>query len=221
VTAPAIFLDRDGTLIHPRHYPTRPDELVLYDNLGPELRALQAAGFKLVVITNQSGLARGLFTVADLQAMHDHLAATLAGLGVALHGVYHCPHHPEGVVAGLAVECACRKPRPGMLLRAAADLELDLGRSWFVGDILDDVEAGNRAGCRTVLVDLGTESPPASPVRHPDYVARDTLDALRLIRAVEGLGGCANLGYLPRGWRDGAVSATDPRGQAAASGGAE
>ncbi len=199
-TARAIFLDRDGTLVHARHYPSRPEELILYDELGGELRACQAAGFRLVVITNQSGLARGFFTADDLRLMHEHLARELARFDVRLDGVYHCPHHPDGVVPGLAIRCDCRKPEPGMLLRAASDLGLDLGQSWFIGDILDDCEAGNRAGCRTVLVDLGTESPPASPIRRPTFVARDTRHALQMIRGIEGAGAAADLHYRPRGW---------------------
>ena len=101
----------------------------------------------------------------------------------------------------LARSCACRKPQPGMLLQAASDLSLDLSRSWFVGDILDDVEAGNRAGCRTVLVDLGTESLPDQPVRTPHFVARDTQHALCIIEAVESLSQAADLAYRPMRWR--------------------
>jgi D-glycero-D-manno-heptose 1,7-bisphosphate phosphatase len=198
--ARAVFLDRDGTLVHPRHYPSRPEELVLYDGIGAELRALQAAGFRLVVITNQSGLARGLFTEEDLRLMHEHLGRELARSGVRIDSIYHCPHHPDGSVPDLAIRCDCRKPQPGLLLRAAADLDLDLARSWFIGDILDDCEAGNRAGCRTILVDLGTEAPPVSALRQPAFVARDTPHALRLIRAVEGLGPAADLEYRPVRW---------------------
>ncbi|HEX9372386.1 MAG TPA: HAD family hydrolase [Roseiflexaceae bacterium] len=197
----ALFLDRDGTLVHPRHYPSRPADLRLYRDIGPELRRLQGAGFRLIVITNQSGIARGYFGEADLRRMHDHLADELARLGAHLDGVYYCPHHPEGAIPELAIECDCRKPRPGMLRRAAADLQIDLRRSWFVGDILDDVEAGNRAGCRTVLVDLGTEAPPPVPVRSPDFVARDTRHALRIIGAADGLGARADLAYRPASWR--------------------
>lgn len=149
--ARALFLDRDGTLVHPRHYPSRPEQLHLYVGIGPALRALQGTGLRLIVITNQAGIARGYFTVADLQRMHDHLAQELAGLGVHIDGIYHCPHHPDGVIPELAIYCKCRKPQPRMLLQAAAELDLDLEHSWLVGDILDDVEAGNRAGCRTIL----------------------------------------------------------------------
>lgn len=198
--ARAVFLDRDGTLVEPRHYPSRPEQLVLYPGLGPGLRRLQAVGYKLVVITNQSGLARGYFTEDDLDAMHAHLRAMLAREGVTLDAIYHCPHHPDGAIPALAVRCACRKPAPGMLQRAAAEHGLDLAASWFVGDILDDVEAGNRAGCRTILVDIGSESPPASPRRSPDFIARDTRHALRLIAAEAGLGGDAERDYRPVGW---------------------
>lgn len=202
---PAIFLDRDGTLVHPRHYPSRPEDLVLYDGIGPELRRLQEGGFRLILITNQSGIARGYFTEADLARMHDSLAAALAQFGVRFDGLYYCPHHPDGVIPRFALHCTCRKPRPGMLQRAAADLDLDLARSWLVGDILDDVEAGNRVGCKTILVDLGTESLPTASERWPRFVSPDTLHALQIIRSVEHLeGGPAPvLAYLPESWRPG------------------
>lgn len=200
MNTPAIFLDRDGTLVYPRHYPSRPEELVLYPDIAPELLRLQRAGFCLVVITNQSGLARGLFHDADLARMHLHLRRDLARSEVYLDGIYYCPHHIDGVVPELAIDCSCRKPRPGLVVQAAIELDLDLKRSWFVGDILDDIEAGQRAGCRTVLVDLGTEGPPERPVRRPTFVARDTRHALRLIAAEEGLGPAVELTYRPGGW---------------------
>lgn len=181
----ALFLDRDGTLVYPGHYPSRPEDLRLYEGIEQPLRVLQEMGFLLVVITNQAGIARGYFTEADLTHMHDHLTQELAQLNVRLDGIYFCPHHPEGAIPELAIRCDCRKPQPGMVLRAAEDLSIDLPSSWFVGDILDDIEAGNRAGCRTILVDLGTESPPTALLRRPDFVARDTLHALHIICAVE------------------------------------
>lgn len=197
----AVLLDRDGTLVHPRHYPSRPEELRIYDGITPHLRELQSAGFRLVVITNQAGIARGYLTETDLQQMHAYLRSELAKEGVLLDAIYYCPHHIEGVVKGLARSCTCRKPQPGMLLQAAADLNLDLRRSWFVGDILDDVEAGNRARCRTILVDLGIESLPDRQLRTPHFVARDTRHALRIIKAVEFLSPATDFAYRPLTWQ--------------------
>jgi D-glycero-D-manno-heptose 1,7-bisphosphate phosphatase len=202
MTERAILLDRDGTLVHARHYPSTPEELQLYDGVTPHLRALQGAGFRLVVVTNQAGIARGLFTTDDLAIMHEYLTAVLEAEGVHIDRIYHCPHHVDGVIPQLAIACECRKPQPGMLLQAAHDLNLDLAASWFVGDILDDVEAGNRAECRTVLVDLGTESLPEGPLRTPSFVARDTVHALRLIEAEERLGPACQMDYSPASWRE-------------------
>jgi D-glycero-D-manno-heptose 1,7-bisphosphate phosphatase len=196
----AIFLDRDGTLVQARHYPSRPEQLVLVGGILPELRALLSAGWRLVVITNQSGIARGFLTEQDLARMHDALRQNLRANGVELDGIYYCPHHPDGVVEQFAIDCACRKPRPGLLLRAAAELGFDLTQSWFVGDILDDIEAGSRAGCRTALVDLGAESPPRTSLRCPTFVAPHTATALAMIRFVERLGAPVDLTYRPRGW---------------------
>lgn len=197
----AIFLDRDGTLTHPAHYPSRPEQLRLYNSLGPGLRALQEKGFLLVVITNQAGIARGYFSEEDLLQLHTYLADQLALLGVQLDAIYHCPHHPEGSVRELALRCHCRKPQPGMLLRAAADLGIDLASSWFIGDILDDVEAGNRAGCRTILVDLGSEQPPVQALRTPTFVARSTVHALTMISTVTSVTLEADLLYRPALWQ--------------------
>src|ERR1700682_4420408 len=106
---PAIFLDRDGTLVHPRHYPSHPEDLLPYEGIGTDLHDLQRAGFRLVVITNQAGIARGYFTETDLQRMHAYLAERFERLGVQLDAIYHCPHHPDGVIPELAIRCACRK----------------------------------------------------------------------------------------------------------------
>ncbi len=199
----AIFLDRDGTLVYPRHYPSRPEHLIVYPGIGAGLARLQQAGFKLIVVTNQSGIARGYFTEDDFAAMTTHLRGELAQCGVTLDGVYHCPHHPDGVIPELAIRCECRKPQPGLLLRAADELGIDLAASWMIGDILDDVEAGARAGARTVLVDLGTEHPALTRYRQPTYIARDTRHALEIIQAIEGLHSApelVSLSYWPAAW---------------------
>lgn len=158
----AVFLDRDGTLTEPRHYPSRPGDLVLQPDIGPPLRALQHQGWALVVVTNQSGVARGFFTLTDLEAMHERLGALLAAHGVRLDGIYACPHHPDGTVPDYRRSCPCRKPAPGMLHQAAHDLELELTRSWTVGDSPCDIDAGQAAGTYTALVGtpLNSGDPP-------------------------------------------------------------
>jgi D-glycero-D-manno-heptose 1,7-bisphosphate phosphatase len=198
----ALFLDRDGTLVEPRHYPSKPSDLILHAGIGPILRRFQDAGWELVVITNQSGLARGYFTEDDLAKMHAWLREMLGEWGIELNSIQFCPHHIEGVIPHLAVACDCRKPEPGMLLNAARERDIDLTRSWMIGDILDDVEAGNRAGCRTALVDLGTEALPGSDVRWPDLVARTTAGALEQIAIAEGLqsGSLPQTRYQPARW---------------------
>ncbi|SDC49714.1 D-glycero-alpha-D-manno-heptose-1,7-bisphosphate 7-phosphatase [Streptomyces prasinopilosus] len=172
---PAVLLDRDGTLTEPRHHPSRPDDLILRPGVGEPLRSLNALGVALVVVTNQSGMARGLFGRTQLDAMHQRLTELLTGQGVILAGILDCPHHPDGVVPELSVVCACRKPAPGMLLRAARQHGLDLRSSWMVGDFDSDVEAGRRAGCRTALVRADTAEghgpPPAGP---PEFRAAST-----------------------------------------------
>ncbi|MDF3038034.1 MAG: family hydrolase [Thermomicrobiales bacterium] len=183
----ALFLDRDGTLVEPRHYPSRPDDLVLSPGIGPLLRLFQQSGWEMIVITNQSGIARGYFSERDLYLMHERLRQMLRVWGVELNAIQYCPHHVDGAIPHLAIACACRKPQPGMLLRAAAERDIDLPRSWMIGDILDDIEAGNRAGCRTVLVDLGTEQTPDRPEQWPRLVARSTADALKQIAFAEDL----------------------------------
>ncbi len=197
----ALFLDRDGTLVHAVHFPSRPEQLRLYEHVGSGLFQLQKQGFVPIVITNQSGIARGYFSEADLQAMHNYLAEQLSAQGVHLTAIYSCPHYPEGTVPTFSKVCACRKPQPGMLLQAAADFDLDLAHSWFIGDILDDVEAGNRAGCHTLLVDVGTEARPTTALRAPTFVASDIQNALVLVLAVSALEQELDLLYQPQSWR--------------------
>ncbi|MCX4682144.1 HAD family hydrolase [Streptomyces sp. NBC_01433] len=147
-----MFLDRDGTLTEPRHYPARPDDLVLQPDVGAQLRALQHAGWALIVVTNQSGVARGFFTMTTMDAMHERLRALLIRYGVRLDGIYACPHHPDGTVPSHRRRCPCRKPAPGLFHQADHDLHLDLTQSWTVGDSPCDIEAGRVAGTRTALV---------------------------------------------------------------------
>jgi len=182
----AVFLDKDGTLVVDVPYNVDPERISLTQGAVAGLRALHAAGYLLIVVSNQSGVARGFFEEAALGAVEARLRALLDDAGVPLTGFYYCPHHPDGNVERYAVACACRKPGPGLLLQAAHEHDLDLGRSWLVGDILHDVEAGRRVGCRTILLDVGHETEwQLTPARTPDFTAADLDDAARLILGAE------------------------------------
>jgi histidinol-phosphate phosphatase family protein len=177
---PAVFLDKDGTLIDDVPYNVDPAHIRLRPGARDGVHALQAAGYALIVASNQSGVARGLFTVPDLLLVR---ATIESQLGLRLDGFYCCPHYPDGIVAKYAIACGCRKPRPGLLRRAASDLGLDLARSWMIGDIMSDVEAGWRAGCRTALI-TGDTTDIHDTRRGPTIVAADLADAARRIAVV-------------------------------------
>jgi histidinol-phosphate phosphatase family protein len=187
VSARAVFLDKDGTLIENVPDNVDPGRVRLAPGAVEGLGRLHAAGYALVVVSNQSGVARGLFPEAALVAVAGRLDRLLGEAGIPLRGFRYCPHHPDGRVGRYRRRCACRKPAPGLLLRAAADYGLDLAASWMVGDILDDVEAGRRAGCRTVLVDAGGETEwRPGPDRRPHHVVADLAEAARRITAGPG-----------------------------------
>src|SRR5947209_8464119 len=144
MATPAIFLDKDGTLIDDVPYNVDPSLMRLARGIG-ELPLLREGGYRLVVVSNQPGVAHGMYPCSALNAVERRLREMLTELGVSLDGVYWCLHHPEGKVREYARVCECRKPAPGLLRQASRDLDLDLARSWMIGDILDDVEAGIRA----------------------------------------------------------------------------
>jgi D-glycero-D-manno-heptose 1,7-bisphosphate phosphatase len=154
--APALFIDRDGVINRDDGYTFRIEDFHLLPGVVDLLRRFSDAGFAIVVITNQAGIARGYYSEAEFQALTKHMIGVLSRHGVEIGGVYHCPHHPEGTIPTLAIACDCRKPAPGMLIRAAAEMHLDLGASWLIGDKQSDIEAGLRAGLaieRCVQVD--------------------------------------------------------------------
>jgi D,D-heptose 1,7-bisphosphate phosphatase len=154
----AIFIDKDGTLIIDVPYNVDPTKIVLSDDCITGLKKLQEKGYLLVIISNQSGVAQGYFKEEALLLVEQQIKAMLAGVGVRLDGFYYCPHYPEGEAQKYVTDCSCRKPKPGMLLKASGELNIDLSSSWMIGDILNDVEAGNRAGCKTILIDNGNET---------------------------------------------------------------
>ncbi|HLL10828.1 MAG TPA: HAD-IIIA family hydrolase [Rubrivivax sp.] len=179
---PALFVDKDGTLIDDVPYNVEPSLLRLRPAAAQALRALQDAGFALVMVTNQSGIGRGLFNADQLQTLLRELRALLRQeAGVEFTDVMHCPHEPGS--HGLP-QCLCRKPRPGMLIEAGRRHRLDLTASWMIGDTLDDVEAGHRAGCRSLLYDSGGENVwRRSALRWPEKQVTDWDAALRHILA--------------------------------------
>jgi len=182
IPAPVVFLDKDGTLITNVPYNVDPEQITLVSGAEDALVMLRTAGFDVAVVSNQPGVAFGQFSENALDAVQHRIAELLAPLGVRFRGLYYCPHHPHGSVSRYAVECNCRKPRCGLLMRARLELDVDLSRSWMVGDILDDVEAGERAGCRTILVDAGGETEwVGGPFRHPDLVVSNLAAAARAI----------------------------------------
>ncbi len=178
----AVFLDKDGTLVEDVPYNVDPAQIRLTSGATEALRALHGADYPLIVVSNQSGIARGYFGVAALCSVEGRLRAMLDAAGVPLAGFYYCPHYPTGCVEAYSVDCDCRKPAPGLLSRAAREHGIDLGRSWMIGDILHDVEAGRRAGCRTILLDVGNETEwDLTPARTPDFRAPTLRDAARQI----------------------------------------
>lgn len=175
---PAVFLDKDGTVIPDIPYNVDPARIDWMPGAPTALKRLHTAGYSLVIVSNQSGVAKGRFRLADLDAVQARLRQLLAFEGIPLAGFYCCPHHPEGKVAEYARVCECRKPLPGMLLKAAKDLHLDLAESWMIGDLLNDVEAGHRAGCRSILLDSGGETQWLSgPLRQPEFTTTDLMSA--------------------------------------------
>lgn len=140
-----VFLDRDGVINRDKSYVGRWSDFEFLPNAVAGLKKFQDAGYALVVVTNQSGIARGYYTEDDYAQLTSRMSAELKRQGVHLAAVYHCPHHPEGVLASLAIECACRKPLPGMLLNAAQDLEISLSHAILVGDRMSDIQAARAA----------------------------------------------------------------------------
>lgn len=152
---PAVFLDRDGTLLEEAGYLDRLERLVFFPYAIDSVRALNRAGFAVVIVTNQSGVGRGLYDESFVVRSHEVIAERLAAGGARVDAFYYCPHHPDATVAGYRQSCDCRKPAPGMLTRAAAELHLDLARSFSVGDKWTDVQVGQAAGAGGMLVRTG------------------------------------------------------------------
>lgn len=177
---PAVFLDRDGTLLEEAGYLDRLERLVFFPFAIDAVRLLNRAGYAVVLVTNQSGVGRGMYDEAFVVEAHRTIDRTVAAGGARIEGYYYCPHHPLAEIEAYRRQCDCRKPAPGMMRRAAADLDLDLARSFAIGDKWTDVQAGIAAGARGILVRTGygrsSERAPRAGVT-PSAVADDLISA--------------------------------------------
>lgn len=187
----AIFLDRDGTLNVDVGYLHQLKDLELFPYAVDALRLLKRAGYELVIVTNQSGMARGMIAPGFVEKCHEEMRRRLQAGGVDLDALYYCPHHPDGSVAGLNVECRCRKPAPGMIEDAVRDHGIDPKASWVIGDKWLDVNLGRNAGARSILVRTGwgaeqEEQRPAG--QKVDAVCDNLMHAVSVILASPGQG---------------------------------
>jgi D-glycero-D-manno-heptose 1,7-bisphosphate phosphatase len=172
----AVFLDRDDTIIRDVPYLNDPQAIIILPGVAEAIRSLNEAHLPVIMITNQSGIARGYLTEEILSTIHDRLTTLLGARGAMIDAIYYCPHHPEGTVAAYRMDCACRKPAPGMLLRAALDFGLDLARCYLVGDKDIDIQTIHQVGGRGVLI-----APKPDPAIQADHKASDLKDAIAWI----------------------------------------
>ncbi len=182
----AVFIDKDGTLINDVPYNVDVSRISFAPGVIDGMMLLKNSGFKLIVVSNQSGIARGFFTEAQLHEVSKHIQKQLAQYGLRIDSFYYCPHCASGTVKEYSIECICRKPWPGLLLKAAKDYHINLNLSWMIGDILNDVEAGHNAGCKTILINNGNETEwVMSPERTPGYIVKNFKEAAEIILALK------------------------------------
>ena len=184
MSRPAVFLDRDGTLVEEAGYLDRLERLVFFPYGVDAVRLLNHASLAVVIVTNQAGIARGIVKESFVAEAHRHITERLAAGGARVEGFYYCPHHPEAVIEQYRKSCDCRKPQPGLLHRAARDLDLALDRSFVVGDRWHDLEAGARVGARGVLVRTGygkTEEAAPQPRVSPAAIVDNLIEAVSWI----------------------------------------
>lgn len=182
---PAVFLDRDGTIIHELGYLTPSSRLRIYPWSIDAIRLLKRAGFAVVVVTNQGGVGRGLYTCEFVEQTHHMLGQRFAAGGAMIDAWHYCPHHPRPAVAGFATPCECRKPAIGMMTAAARALDLDLRHSWVVGDQWGDIRMGHAAGAATILVRTGhgrsQEAARPADIKPPTAVCDNLMAAVGII----------------------------------------
>jgi D,D-heptose 1,7-bisphosphate phosphatase len=169
----AVFLDRDGTIARDVHYCRRPEDFKLFKDVPISIKKLNENGYKTVLITNQSGIARGYFTENTLSRIHQKMIDELAAAGATIDAIYYCPHHPDQ-------HCDCRKPGTALFRKAAKDLDIDLVSSYMIGDTEKDINAGKKAGCTTVLVTTGPKTENEA-IDRSDYSANSFKNAIHWI----------------------------------------
>ncbi len=166
-----VFIDRDGTISRDVPYCSSPEQFELLPGAGKGIKELNAAGFKVILITNQSGVGRGYFSEETLNCIHEKMKTKLADEGAHIDGIYYCPHHPDE-------NCNCRKPKPNLIIQAAGDFNIDLSQSYFIGDSAKDIEAGKAAGCSTILI-INREIEAGLKA---DYAVKNLIEAAQLLK---------------------------------------
>ena len=179
----AVFLDRDGVITQdPPHYAHKLSQLALIPRSADAIRLLNENEFKVIVVSNQSGIARGYYREEDAVLFNQAMKEMLGNNSARIDAIYYCPHHPEAKIDKYRIDCNCRKPKPGMLKRAEEELDIDLMKSFMVGDKLSDIEAGKGGGCKTIMVRTGhgIEELKSNEISC-DYIVNDLYDAVERI----------------------------------------
>lgn len=182
----AVFLDRDGVITkEPPYYAHKIDQLELIPKSAESIRLLNESGFKIVVISNQSGVARGYYQEKDIEIYNGAMKKKLEEENAYIDAIYYCPHYSEAIIEKYKIDCECRKPKPGMLKQAEKDLNLNLKLSFLIGDKMSDIEAGYRAGCKTILVLTGQGNDELKKISKidikPNYISNDLFAAIQII----------------------------------------
>lgn len=182
----AVFLDRDGVITkEPPYYAHRINQIELIPKSAEAISLLNKNGFKVIVVSNQAGVAKGYYQEKDIQIYNNEMKRQLEKKGVCIDAIYYCPHHPGATIKKYRIDCECRKPKPGMLRQAEKDLNLNLKLSFLIGDKMSDIEAGYRAGCKTILVLTGQgndelKNNPKIDIK-PNYISKDLYTASQII----------------------------------------